>query len=184
MANLLKNTWWMLALRGALALLFGLMALAWTGVTLAALILLFGVYALVDGVSTGATAVAHRHMDRNWWLFLLAGVAGAIAGVLAFLLPSVTAVVLVYLIAARFLIVGGMEVAAAIALRREISGEWFLILNGSLAVLLAIVLFVAPGAGALALVQVIGIFAILIGILLLVLAFRVRGWTHELQLRH
>jgi uncharacterized membrane protein HdeD (DUF308 family) len=182
MANLLKNTWWMLAVRGALAVLFGLMALVWTGVTLEALILLFGAYALIDGISTGATAVSNRHVDKFWWLFLLAGLAGALVGLLTFVLPGVTAVVLVYLIAARFLIVGGLEIAAAIALRREVSGEWFLILNGILAVTLAVVLFVAPGTGALALVQVIGIFALLIGILLLVLAFRVRGWEHELRL--
>jgi uncharacterized membrane protein HdeD (DUF308 family) len=181
MASLLKNTWWMLLLRGALAILFGLMALVWTGVTLEALILLFGAYALIDGISTGATAVSNRHIDKLWWLFLLAGVVGALVGVLTFVLPTVTAVVLVYLIAARFLVVGGLEIAAAIALRREISGEWFLILNGILAVLLAIVLFMAPGAGALALVQLIGVFALLIGILLLVLAFTARRWAHNLQ---
>lgn len=180
MKKLVQRTWWSLAGRGVLAILFGLLALLWTGVTLEVLVLLFGAYALLDGVSTGAGALANRHVDRYWWLFLLAGLVGVLVGVLTFLLPGVTAIVLVYLIAARFLIVGGLEIAAAIALRREVSGEWFMALNGILAVALAVLLFVAPGDGALALVRVIGVFALLIGLLLLILGFTVRRWAHSL----
>ena len=174
MNKLIKLSWWSLLLRGILAILFGVLAIFWPGLTLEVLILFFGAYALVDGVFSGAAAIAHRKHDSTWWLFLLAGLAGAVLGVLTFLLPGLTALVLVYLIASRALIVGLIEIVYAFALRREIRDEWFYILNGVFSILFGIVLFVLPGVGALALVSVIGAFAILIGVLLLLVAFRLR----------
>jgi uncharacterized membrane protein HdeD (DUF308 family) len=182
MNKLLKLSWWALLLRGISAILFGVLTMLWPSLTLEVLILFFGAYALVDGIFSGAAAIAHRKHDSTWWLFLLAGLAGVVLGVLTFLLPGLTALVLVYLIAARALIVGVIEIVYAIALRREITGEWFYILNGVISILFGIVLFVLPGAGALALVTVIGVFAIVIGVLLLVVAFRLRKLAQQLLL--
>jgi uncharacterized membrane protein HdeD (DUF308 family) len=175
MVNFLQRAWWALALRGLLAIGFGVLALFWPGITLGVLVLFFGAYSLVDGFFSSAGALAHRKEDKSWWLFLLSGLAGIIVGVLTFFLPGLTAFALVLLIAARALVVGVFEIIAAFNLRREINNEWFLVLNGLLSILFGIVLFAMPGVGALALVTAIGIIAILIGILLVVVAFRVRN---------
>jgi uncharacterized membrane protein HdeD (DUF308 family) len=114
---------------------------------------------------------------RAWWWFLLAGLAGVVVGILTFAFPGLTAIMLVYFIAARALIIGIVEIAAGVALRKEVSSEWFLILKGILSVLFGLVLFVAPGAGALAMVLLmIGAYAIIAGVLLLLVAFRLRSW--------
>jgi uncharacterized membrane protein HdeD (DUF308 family) len=180
MIQLMKLSWWALLLRGISALLFGLLALVWPGITLEVLILFFGAYALVDGVLTGAAALANRKHDSTWWLFLLAGLIGIAAGVLTFLLPAVTELVLVYLIAARALIVGLIEIVYAFALRREIQNEWFYILNGVLSLVFGVLLFIAPGEGALALVTLIGVFALIGGGLLLVVSIRMRKLLKQL----
>ena len=176
MVTLLTRSWWAIALRGLAAILFGVLALVWPGLTLEALILLFGAYALVDGVLSAAGAILNSKHDRTWPWFLLAGLAAVVAGILAFAYPGLTAIILVYFIAARALVVGIIEVVAAVALRREISDERFLILKGIVSVLFGAALLVAPGAGALALVLVIGIYAIFVGLLLLLAAFRLRRW--------
>jgi uncharacterized membrane protein HdeD (DUF308 family) len=181
MNKLLKLSWWALLIRGVSAIFFGGLAMIWPGLTLDVLILFFGAYALVDGIFTGAAAIAHRKHDSTWWLFLFAGLAGAVLGGLTFLLPGLTALVLVYLIAARALIVGVIEIYYAIALRREISNDWFYAFNGILSILLGIVLFAAPLVGAMALVTVIGIFAIVIGLLLVIVAFRFRKLARQLS---
>jgi uncharacterized membrane protein HdeD (DUF308 family) len=176
MVRILARVWWAIALRGLAAILFGALALVWPTLTLEVLILFFGAYALLDGALSAGSAIANRKHDRTWWWLLLSGLAGVVAGILTFVFPGLTEIVLVYFIAARALIVGIAEIAAAVALRREISNEWFLILNGIFAVLFSLVLFVAPGAGALALVLMIGVYAIIAGVLLLLAAFRLRGW--------
>lgn len=176
MINFLQRSWWALALRGLFAILFGVLAIIWPGITLEVLILFFGAYSLIDGFFSAAGALAHRKHDKTWWLFFLSGLAGIIVGILTFFLPGLTAFVLVILIAARALVVGIFEIAAAISLRKTISNEWFLILNALLSILFGAVLLLLPGVGALALVWMIGITAIVIGILLLAIAFRVRNW--------
>lgn len=180
MINLLKNSWWSLVLRGLLAVLFGILALVWPGITLGVLILFFGAYSLVDGFFSSVGAFAHRKHDKTWWLFFLSGLAGIVVGVLTFLLPGLTVFVLVILIAARALIVGVFEIAAAIALRKTINNEWFLILNALLSILFAVVLFLVPGLGVLALIWMIGITAIVIGILLLAIGIKVRSWQKSI----
>jgi uncharacterized membrane protein HdeD (DUF308 family) len=181
MINFLQQSWWALALRGLLAILFGVLAILWPGITLEVLIVFFGAYSLVDGFFSAAGALAHRKHDKTWWLFFLSGLAGIIVGILTFILPGLTAFVLVILIAARALIVGLFEITAAIALRKTIRNEWLLILNAMLSILFAVVLFLMPGAGALALVWMIGITAIFIGVLLIAIAFRVRRWQPSLR---
>jgi len=177
MVTLLARSWWAIALRGLAAILFGILTLIWPGLTLEVLILFFGAFALLDGAFSAVSAIANRKHDRTWWWFLIAGLAGVVVGVLTFVYPGLTAIILVYFIAARALIVGVVEVVAAIALRREISDEWFLIVQGIISALFGVVLFIVPGAGALGLVLVIGIYAVVVGVLLLLVAFRLRSWN-------
>jgi uncharacterized membrane protein HdeD (DUF308 family) len=175
MLDALARNWWVVALRGALALLFGILALVWPAITIGALVLLFGAYALVDGVFALGTALfgGARAEGRRPWL-ILEGVVGVAAGIVTFVWPGVTALALLWVIAAWALVTGVLEIATAIRLRRELRGEWLLVLSGVLSVIFGIVLVVRPGAGALALIWVIGIYAILFGLMLLVLAFRLR----------
>jgi uncharacterized membrane protein HdeD (DUF308 family) len=176
MLETLSRRWWLIALRGVLAILFGLVAFIWPGPTIIALALLFGAYMLVDGVLAFVAAISGRGGDR-WWVLMLEGLVGVLAGIAAFIWPGLTALVAVYLIAAWALLTGVLEIAAAIRLRRQIEGEWLLVVGGVLSILLAVLLFVLPGAGATALVWVLGAYAILFGIMLLALSFRVRGHT-------
>ena len=167
--------WWALALRGVLAILFGLAALLRPGIALEALILLFGAYALVDGVFSivGVFGGARGGMPR--WLLLLEGIAGIVAGIVAFVLPVLTAFALYFLIIAWALVTGVAEISTAIRLRREIEGEWAMILSGALSILFAVVLLASGAIGIFTLVWVIGVYAVVFGVLLLIAAFRVRG---------
>jgi uncharacterized membrane protein HdeD (DUF308 family) len=178
MLDHLARHWWVLALRGALAILFGILAFLLPGITLYVLVLFFGAYALLDGIFALATAFRFGSRDERWWPLVIEGVCGIVAGVLTFLWPGITAVALIYLIAAWAILTGILEIAAAIRLRKEIEGEWLLGLTGVLSVLLGIFLMLMPGAGLLAWVWMVGAYALLFGILLLILAFRLRSLTH------
>lgn len=173
MNNLTQN-WWMVVLRGVLAILFGLTAFVWPGVTWLTLVFLFGVYAVVDGIIAVVTGLRHTKDSPRWWIFLIEGLVSIAAGVLAFLRPGVTSFVLVVLIAAWAIITGVLEIVAAIRLRREITNEWTLGLGGLLSILLGVFLFLQPVAGGLALIWMIGAYAVLFGILLISLGFRLR----------
>jgi uncharacterized membrane protein HdeD (DUF308 family) len=174
MLAMLARNWWALALRGVFAIIFGILALIWPGLTLLVLIALFGAYALVDGIFAVVAGIASYGHNERWWAVLLEGVAGIILGVLTFFWPGTTALVLVYFIAAWALITGIFEIVAAIRLRKEIEGEWMMILSGIISIILGLFLVVAPGAGALGLTWVIGAYAIVFGILMIILAFRLR----------
>ncbi|WP_052395838.1 HdeD family acid-resistance protein [Kutzneria sp. 744] len=172
MVELMTRNWWLVTLRGALAVIFGILTLAWPGMTLLALIFLWGFYALVDGISSialGAAVRGHR------WSNVLIGAVGVIAGLVAIMLPGETAVVLLVIIAIWAIIAGVVQVAAGIALRRAMAHAWFLILTGGLTLVLGVVLLLNPGAGALALVTTIAIFALIWGISLILLGLRLRG---------
>lgn len=175
MVVVLARNWWALALRGVAAVLFGIMAFAWPGMTLGVLLLLYGAYALVDGVLAIIAAVAGRTSWMPWWALLLEGVLGITVGILTFAWPGITALVLLYLIAAWAVATGVFEVAAAIRLRREIRGEWLLALSGVISVLFGIALAINPVGGVLAVVWLIGAYAIAFGVLLIALGFRLRG---------
>jgi uncharacterized membrane protein HdeD (DUF308 family) len=179
MLSMLTRNWWVFALRGLVAIIFGILALIWPGQTLLALVLLFGAFALVHGILTAFVGIASYRYFERWWAVLLEGVAGIVIGVLTFFWPNTTALVLLYFIAAWALITGVFEIVAAIQLRRVITGEWAMILSGLLSILVGVLLFVFPGAGAVSLVWLIGIYAIVLGILLIVLAFRLRGLWRE-----
>jgi uncharacterized membrane protein HdeD (DUF308 family) len=171
----LTRNWWILAVRGIAAILFAIAAFLSPAITLAVLVLLFGAYALVDGVFAVIAGISARRKEERWWVMMLEGIAGIIIGVLTLVWPGITALVLLYVIAAWSIVTGAFEIAAAIQLRREIEGELLLALAGFASVLFGILLGVFPGPGALALVWVIGAYALVFGILLLALAFRLRN---------
>ncbi len=173
---LLSRNWWALALRGLAAILFGILAFAWPGITLFVLILFFGAYMLVDGIFAIVAAVRAAGDEARWWLMLLEGILGVVVGLVAFFWLGLTALALLYLIAAWAIVTGIMEIAAAIRLRREVVGEWALILGGALSVLFGVLLVVIPArAGLLSLTWLIGAYAVVFGVLLVVLAFRLRN---------
>jgi uncharacterized membrane protein HdeD (DUF308 family) len=176
MVTMLARNWWVLAIRGVAAILFGIAAFVWPGITLAVLVLLFGAYALVDGIFAVIAGIAAHEEQHRWWLLILEGLAGIVIGVLTFLYPGITALVLLYFIAAWAIVTGAFEIAAAIRLRKEIVDEWLLVLAGIASMLLGILLMVLPGPGALALIWLIGAYALVEGVLLLLLAFRLRRW--------
>ncbi len=174
MLSMLTRKWWVLALRGVAAVLLGVLALVWPRPTLLALVFLFGAFMLTDGILTLASAIAWRQWNRRWWAVALAGVAGIIAGVLTFVWPGITGLALLYLIAAWAITAGILEIAAAIELRRVIEGEWRLILSGILSVVVGVLMAAFPGAGALSLAWLVGVFAIVYGVLVIAFAFRLR----------
>ena len=168
--------WWALALRGAIAILFGLAALLRPDIALEALILLFGAYALVDGVFSIVGVFRGTRGGTPRWLLFIEGVAGILAGLIAFVLPQLTAILLLYLIAAWAIVTGIAEIAMAFRLRREIRGEWAMIVGGCFSVLFGVILAViGPVAGLFSLIWLIGIYAVAFGIMILITAFSVRS---------
>jgi uncharacterized membrane protein HdeD (DUF308 family) len=183
MAGFLKQAWWAMAIRGVLAILFGVLAFVWPGLTLFALVWLFGVYAIVEGIGSLIGSLFGRvETKHRWWLGVV-GLISIIAGILTFSWPALTALVLLYLIAARALITGMIDFASAIALRREIYDEWLLAVGGIAAVVFGIIMFASPAAGALAVIWLIALYAVVIGVLMLAFGFRMRTWQHEIEHR-
>jgi uncharacterized membrane protein HdeD (DUF308 family) len=172
----LARNWWVVLLRGLAGILFGVLTFVWPELSFAALVLLFGAYAFADGVLALITAVRQRGNDR-WWLLVLHGVLGMAIGIATVLWPGITALALLYLIAAWALVTGVLEIAAAIRLRKVITGEWLLALAGIASVALGILLVLFPGPGAFALVIWIGAYALVAGVLLVMLAIRLRSWA-------
>ena len=176
MLQMLSKNWWMFAVRGVAAVVFGVLAFLVPGLTLAVLILLFGAYAIVDGISLLVGVASHgMQYMRHRWALLAIGALSVIAGVVAFILPGLTALSLLYVVAAWSIVMGVVQIAAAINLRREIQGELWLGLGGALAILFGIYLVVFPGDGLLTLVWLVGAFAIIFGISSLILAWRLRA---------
>ena len=171
----LKRHWWVPVLRGVAAVLFGIMAFVYPGLTVAVLVLLFGAWILVDGVFRVIGAIGHRASDKEWGFDLIIGIMGIIIGFLTFHAPRITALALIIYIAAWALMIGATEIALAIKLRREIKCEWFLILMGLLSIVFAVMLLWNPLPGALALVWLIGSYAIVFGMLAIILGFRLRS---------
>jgi uncharacterized membrane protein HdeD (DUF308 family) len=175
MLHSLAKNWWALALRGLVAVLFGLLTFLLPGITLATLVLLFGAYALADGIFN---VIAFFKVASHQWALLIEGVIGIIAGVLTFAWPAITALVLLYLIAFWAIFTGIFEIIAAIRLRKVISSEWLLLLMGVLSLLFGLLILFAPGTGALAIVLWIGAYALVFGVFLMALGFRLRGHRH------
>jgi uncharacterized membrane protein HdeD (DUF308 family) len=175
MAQILIGNWWALALRGAFAIIFAVIAFVWPGITAAALVLLFGAYALVDGIFALVAALrAARHHGRSGAL-LLEGILDLIIAAIVFFWPVEALVAIIYFIAIWAIVTGIALIAAGIAMIR-VNGEWLLVLSGIISILLGVILFVEPGAGVIALSWWLGIYALLFGISLLGAAFRLRHW--------
>lgn len=164
-------------IRGLVAIALGVATFIWPNITFAALVLLFGVFVFTDGVMAIAGAFGRGPMTESpWWALLLVGLAGVAAGIITFAWPGITGLVLVYVIAAWALVAGVFEIVTAIRLRRYIEGEMLLVLIGVISIILAITFFASPGVGALTIALWIGIYALILGVLEVALAFRLRKW--------
>jgi uncharacterized membrane protein HdeD (DUF308 family) len=172
----LARNWWALVVRGLFGVLLGIAAFAWPRSFFAALVLLFGAYALVDGVFALVAALVGRPRGMPWWALLVEGLAGVAVGGITFAWPWITGLSLLYLIAAWAIVTGVFEIVAAIQLRKEIRGEWLLALSGVLSILFGVLLAAFPGAGEVAITWLIGAYAIVFGVLLIILGFELRSW--------
>jgi uncharacterized membrane protein HdeD (DUF308 family) len=178
-ADTLSHNWWLLALRGLVAIIFGLLIFIWPGSSLFTLIMLFGVFALVNGFLSIFLAVRAPKGYPRFGSLLLGGVCGIFAGILTFIWPGLTALGLLIMIAAWAIVTGILEIVAAIKLRKEIKREWLWILAGLCSVAFGVLLVLMPGPGALVLVLWIGAYALVVGLMLIVLAFKVRRLSKE-----
>ena len=175
MLNQYTQNWWAIALRGIAAIIFGILAFVVPGITFLALVLLFGAYALVDGIFAIVAAFTHRAGHSRWWVMFLEGLVSIAAGLIAFFFPGIAAFSLVLVIAAWALVTGVLEIVAAIRLRKEIQGEWMLIVSGLASVVFGILVALNPIAGTLAIIWITGAYAIVFGILLLSLSWRLHN---------
>jgi uncharacterized membrane protein HdeD (DUF308 family) len=182
MDETLLNSWWALALRGIIAIAFGVLALMLPGITLLSFVALFAAYAIFGGVVWAVGAIQNRKTDDHWWVLLLAGLVSIGAGIIALIHPTLTALVLVLLIGANALVTGVLDIVVAVRLRKKIRGEILLVLSGIASIVFGAIVFMYPlGAGALALLWIIGVYAIFIGAMMLALAVRLRAWTRTQQ---
>lgn len=182
MWNDLSHNWGWMVVRGIAAVSFGVLALLVPGITLAVLVLLWGAYAVVDGIFSLLAAFRIHDRGRPFWALLAVGILGIAAGILTFVWPNITALVLLAFIAAWALIVGVLQIVAAVRLRKSIEHEWLLGLSGALSVVFGLLMLINPGAGALAVLWMIGAYAIVFGGLLIALGFNLRSHTHHPRL--
>lgn len=179
-ADALVHNWWAVLLRGLLGVTFGIFTFIWPGLSLASLVLLYGAFAFSDGVLGLVSAVRGQSEDRApRWATILRGLLGLGAGIVTILWPGITAVALLYVIAAWAVAGGVLEIVSAVRLRRAIRGEWALALSGLLSIALGVLLMVFPVAGALALVLWVGAYVFVMGALLIVLGVRLRSWERK-----
>ncbi|AMO22813.1 HdeD family acid-resistance protein [Ramlibacter solisilvae] len=162
---------WMLILRGVIALVFGVLAVIWPGLTLLWLVALFAAYAIFGGAVSAAAAFQVRRTEQRWWIPLLLGIVSVVAGVYAFMYPGLTALVLIIVMGVNAVFTGALDIAQAMRLER---GRGLLILTGVLSLVFGVLVIWAPGAGALALVWLVGFYAIATGALMLALGLRLR----------
>ena len=180
MDDLLKRSWWVFALRGVLALAFGILAVLWPGATLLVLVALFAAWMLISGAAATYASLKNRRSDKAWWLVLLLGLVSLTAGVIAVLDPNITILVLVLLMGANALVTGVLDIVMAVRLRKTIEREWMLALAGAISIVFGVLVLLFPAAGALAMVWLVSFYAVVTGALLLTLAFRARNWSAEL----
>jgi uncharacterized membrane protein HdeD (DUF308 family) len=178
MLHALAKNWWLVLLRGIAGIVFGILAFVWPGLTLLTLVLFYGAYALVDGIlSLIAAFTGGAKPVPSWWLVLI-GIAGIAAGLVTFLWPGITALVLIFFIGGWAIAHGIFEIVGAIKLRKEIDNEWWLILAGALSVIFGLIVLIAPGAGALGLIWMIATYSIIFGVMLVGLSLRLRKHVH------
>jgi uncharacterized membrane protein HdeD (DUF308 family) len=179
MKALSKRTSGELLFGGIIAILFGIIASVWPGKTLMIIMVFFGVFILAEGIITVVVSFIHRAEYERWWLALIGGIVGILIGALTVALPIGTTLFVLYMVAVWALITGVIHIIAAIRLRKQINNEWFLILSGVVAIIFSIFIFAQPRAAAMTIMWIISAFAILFGILLLVLSFRIRKMALE-----
>src|SRR6266403_6028530 len=175
MIEALKRHWWVPVIRGIAAIVFGIIAFTHPGLAATTLVLFFGAWVLIDGIFRVVGAIGHRASDPDWGWHLVIGLLGIIVGLLTFHAPGITALALVIYIAAWALMIGVTEIALAIKMRREIKGEWLLILMGLASIVFAALLLWNPVAGAAALIWIIAWYAVIIGVLAIIFGFRLRS---------
>ena len=174
MLTFLTRYWWVLVVRGVLAILLGIFAFVYPLATVAALVLAFGAVAIADGIFAIVTAFAGRKLTSDWWVLLLQGLLGIAVGAMTLFNPAITGVALLIYIAAWAIGLGVLQVIAAVKLRHEITGEWWLALGGVIGVAFGVLLMVYPAEGALAVLWLIGGFALAWGVALMIGGFDVR----------
>jgi uncharacterized membrane protein HdeD (DUF308 family) len=179
--EVLFEKWWVLLLRGLVSIAFAVLIWMQPAITLKAMIILFGAFALVDGVLGVWTAFSSRKDRNNWWVLMLWGLVGIGIGIITFVAPAVTALALLFYIAIWAIVTGVLEIIAAVKLRKEIQGEWLLGLAGLVSLVFGILLIMNPGAGVLAVLWLIAAYALILGVLMVILAFKVRGWGAKLK---
>ena len=170
LAQTAQHNWWLMLLRGVFAIIFGLIALIFPGIALLTLIFVFGAYALIDGILTLFVAISERNRLPRWGWLVVEGVAGIILGIVAFVWPGETALILLFIVAAWAIVTGILEVAAAFT-----TGSWLLAIAGALSIVFGLILFIRPGAGLLSLLWLLGIYAIIFGVVLIVHAIQLRA---------
>lgn len=181
MLETLKGGWWLIVLRGIAAVLFGILAFVWPGITAQVLVLLFGAYSLVNGIITLSLAIRAPKGTPGTGTLVLLGLIGIAAGIVTFFYPGITAISLLAVIASWAILTGIFEVVVAIKLRKQVSNEWVLIVSGVLSVVFGVLVIATPNAGALSIIWLIGIYAILFGIMMLTLAFKLKGMVSQVQ---
>jgi uncharacterized membrane protein HdeD (DUF308 family) len=177
MTTYLSRNWWTLALRGLAAVIFGILAYVWPDVTFTVLVLFFGAYALWDGIFS--LIAAFRTQGERRWPLLLEGLVGVAAGLFTFIWTEAATLALLFVIGTWAVVTGIFEIIAAIRLRKEIEGEWLLLISGLLSMLFGIAMFIWPAAGLVAVTWLIAAYAVAFGILLIVLGFRLRNWDRQ-----
>ena len=175
MKNYLAKYWWIFLLRGIFSIVFGVLAFTMPGLTIATLVLVWGAYALVDGLVALYASATGGTKPGDHWLVGMQGLIGLAAGILTLLMPGVTALGLLIAIAAYSLVVGVLQIAAAIKLREEIEGEFWLGLSGLVSILFGMFIIARPGEGALAVIWILGGYAVIFGVFLISFAFRIKG---------
>jgi uncharacterized membrane protein HdeD (DUF308 family) len=173
MLSVFFRYWWLLLLRGIVAILFGVLAFVWPGMTLTTLVLFFGAYVFVNGAILIMNAIGSRKQKDDWWVLLIEGLLGVGVGIMTAFAPGITGIALLLYIAAWALAAGVLEIVAAIRLRKVVSGEWWLAVGGVMSIIFALLLMRFPAAGALSAIWLIGTYAILFGAILIVLGFKV-----------
>lgn len=177
---ILARNWWSLVIRGIVGIAVGIASFLWPGVTVSALVIVFGAYAFIDGVVnlTGAVRAAEAH--ERWGVLLLEGIIGILAAAATVLWPAVTTLALVFIIGAWAILTGVAEIGAAIRIRRHVTGEWLLAIAGVLSILFGILILAVPLAGALVIALWFGAYAFIFGVVLSSLGLRLRRWRNGL----
>lgn len=177
--DILAQNWWIILWRGIAALIFGLLTWFNPVITLYVMLLFFGGYAFVDGVLGIIMAIKTRHSHQDWWFLLISAIANLVVGIAVFVMPVISVVVLIYFLAIWAVATGLLQIIVAIGLRKVIKGEGWIILGGILSIIFGVILFMNPIQGGIAITWLMGIYAVVFGIINIVLAFSVRRSLHK-----